>query len=154
MGDRRSWVGGFVVHERGVRERGGGVIVRKRAVVAVRGRSSFVGGRGSRVGVVHMVSLVRVVVVWDRRSWVVAVRPWGGIVVHPWRGSSSSVSGGRGRRCPCVLVLRERLSFLGGGHRRTWAVNVRGWGGGRQRPWSFPLVEGGVVVVPRRWALE
>jgi hypothetical protein len=174
MGDRRSWVGGFVVHERGVRERGGGVIVRKRAVVAVRGRSSqsvggrrspwavvavrgrssFVGGRGSRVGVVHMVSLVRVVVVWDRRSWVVAVRPWGGIVVHPWRGSSSSVSGGRGRRCPCVLVLRGRLSFLGGGHRRTWAVNVCGWGGGRQRPWSFPLVEGGVVVVPRRWALE
>jgi hypothetical protein len=47
MGDRRSWVGGFVVHKRGVRERGGGVIVRERAVVAVRGRSLFVGGRGS-----------------------------------------------------------------------------------------------------------
>jgi hypothetical protein len=150
VGDRRSWVGGVVVHERGVRERGGV------GLLSVSGRSSlYVGGLRSWVVVVHE---------WGRpygvagaggggswwfgivvRRWLLSVQGVG-LVVHPWRGSSSSGSAGRGRRCPCVLVLRGRLSFFGGGRRRTWAVNVREWGGG-QRPWSFPLAEGGVVVV-------
>jgi hypothetical protein len=139
MGDRRSWVGGFIVHERGVREWGGGVIVREQAVVAVRGRSSFMGGRGSRVGVVHMVLLVQVVVVWDCRSWVVAVRPQGGtrrpsmegvVILHKWgEGSPLSVRA----RPPC-----GRLLFLGGGRRRTWAVNVS-WMGGPSTSMVVPI---------------
>jgi hypothetical protein len=154
MGDRRSWVGGFVVHERGVHERGGGVIVREWAVVAVCGQSLFVGSHGSRVGVVHTVSLVRVVVVWDRRSWVVAVHPRGGtrrpsmegvVVLHKWgEGSPLSV---RARPPWAVVVLRWGASPYVGGQ-RSWMG-----GGGRQHPWSFPLVEGGVVAVPHRWAL-
>jgi hypothetical protein len=42
-----------------------------------------------------------------------------------------------------VLVLRGRLSFLGGVRRRTWAVNIREWGGG-----------GSTSRVLRKWVSE
>jgi hypothetical protein len=94
-----------------------------------------VGGRGSQVGVIHMVLLVRVVVVWDRRLWVVAVRPQGGtrrpsmegvIVLRKWgEGSPLSV---RARPPWAVVVLRWGASpYMGG--QRSWmggAVNVHG----------------------------
>jgi hypothetical protein len=128
MGDRRSWVGGVVVHDRGV------------VIVHERGGSSFVSGWSSSVGARRCPCAGgrRGVAGADRGgSWwfAIVVRGWlpsvhgVGLVVRPWRGSSSSMSGGRGRRCPCVLVLRGRLSFLGGVRRRTWAVNIRERGG-------------------------
>jgi hypothetical protein len=138
VGDRRSWVGGVVVHERGVRERGGV------GLLSVSGRSSlYVGGLRSWVVVVHE---------WCRPygvagaggggSWWfgIVVRRWlpsvqgVGLVVHPWRGSSSSGSGGgvaAVRACSSsvggcrslvgVVVVRGRSTFVNGG-----VVNVRG----------------------------
>jgi hypothetical protein len=66
----RGWVGSSSMSVGSV-SGGGWVIVRERAVVAVRGRSLFVGGRGSRVGSsvwCRWCGWWWIMVVWDCRS--------------------------------------------------------------------------------------
>jgi hypothetical protein len=76
------------------------------------------------------------------RGWFVTE---GVIIFHEWgEGSPLSV-----HACPLwvVVVLRWGVVIICG---QSMFVN----GGGRQRLWSFPLVEGGVVIVPRRGVLR